>query len=126
MPSACHHLISNQKMETASFIGRREETSSIRTRYPGQVPIIIKIRSGSGFPASFQGAKFLVKADFLMSDFLTVVRHKLSLPKDRALVMFAADREMVTGEQRLGEVHQKYAHRDGFLYFWCYDQSALG
>jgi len=113
-------------METASFIGRKEETSSIRTRYPDQIPVVTKTRSGSGLPTSFQGAKFLVKGDFLMSDFLTVVRHKMSLPKDRALVMFAADREMVTGEQRLGEVYQKYANRDGFLYFWCYDQSALG
>lgn len=113
-------------METASFIGRKEETRSVRTKYPDQVPVVTKMRPGSQLPETLQGAKFLVRADLVMADFLMVVRKKMSLPRDRALVMFAADREMVTGEQRLGEVYFKHADRDGFLYFWCYDQSCLG
>ena len=113
-------------MESASFIGRREETKSVRAKYPDQVPVVTKVKPGSQLPEGVQGAKFLVRAELLMSDFLMVVRKKMNLPKDRALVMFAADRELVTGEQRLGEVYFKHADRDGFLYFWCYDQSCLG
>ena len=113
-------------MESTSFIGRRAETKIVRTRYPDQIPIITKIRPGSQLPDNLNGARFRAKADLIMSDFLKVVRKKMNLPRDRALVMFASDREMITGEQQLGEVYFKHADRDGFLYFWCYDQSCLG
>uniref|UniRef100_A0A6C0ESJ8 Autophagy-related protein n=1 Tax=viral metagenome TaxID=1070528 RepID=A0A6C0ESJ8_9ZZZZ len=100
-----------------TFEKRLLESSRIMEKYPNRIPIICEY-VGRGV-LDIDRKKYLVPLDLSMAGFLYVIRQRIKIKPEQSIYLFVGDSVMVTGNQTLGTVYEKYKDLDGFLYT-CY------
>ena len=53
---------------------------------------------------------------FTVAEAMAIVRSKLSLGQEVGLLLYAQEKYLLQSGQKLEEIHERYADRDGFLY----------
>ena len=112
--------------ETHSFETRATESSRIREKFPGRIPIIVERspRADKTMPAIDKN-KFLVPADLTLGQFVYVIRKRMNLPPDKALFVFVGNSLPTTGSL-MRELFHSHRNDDGFLYMEYCGESTFG
>lgn len=108
-----------------SFEARLEESTRIRQKFPGRIPVIVERGSRSISVPQIDKQKFLVPGDLTVSQFIFVIRRRLSMPPEQALFLFVGNTLPTTGIL-IRELHASYADRDGFLYITYCGENVFG
>lgn len=98
-----------------SFEQRISESTKIRQKFPGRVPVIVERSQRSESIPMIDKEKFLVPGDLTVGQFIFVVRKRLSLPSETALFIFVNGTLPTTGTF-LRELYETLRDSDGFLY----------
>lgn len=109
-----------------SFETRATESSRIREKFPGRIPIIVERspRADKTMEAIDKN-KFLVPADLTLGQFVYVIRKRMNLPSDKALFVFVGNSLPTTGSL-IRELFHSYRNDDGFLYMEYCGESTFG
>lgn len=106
---------------------RKEKANRLLSLYPDRVPIIIdKEKSNCEKVRSMQKIKFLVPQDLTVSDFMFVVRQRISLTPEQALFLFIDGKYMPPMSALISRVYKDYKNEDGFLYVNLDKESVFG
>jgi GABA(A) receptor-associated protein len=103
---------------------RIAESRRIRSKYPDRVAVIVERAKGSVLPALLK-RKYLVPQDLSVGQFSYVVRKRLALADNQAMLMFINGRLPPTGAL-LSTVYDAQRHDDGFLYCEVTGESVFG
>jgi GABA(A) receptor-associated protein len=99
-----------------SFEKRCLESERILNKYPGRFPIICeKTKNSSVILPDLNKHKYLVPADLTIGHFICIIRKKLHLEPQDALMIFI-DNNVVSSSSFIGELYDQYKDEDGFLY----------
>ena len=103
---------------------RRISCQRARKVYPDRVPVVLE-RASTDCP-ELERFKFLIPIDMTVAQFLHVVRFRLRMGSEHAILLFVHNRVPVTSE-RMGLVYdQNKDMDDGFLYMRYDREHAFG
>jgi GABA(A) receptor-associated protein len=95
---------------------RRCESIKIREKYPERLPIICE-KDPKSHITEADKYKYLVPADFTVSQFSYIIRKRLLLNKSSGLFLLVNGRFSIAGDSSIKEIYEKFKdHEDGFLY----------
>ena len=103
---------------------RRLSCEHARSLYPDRVPVVLE-RASADCPV-LERSKFLVPVDMTVAQFLHIVRVRLRMGSEHALLLFVND-IVPTGSERMGVLYSKnHDAEDGFLYMRYDKEHAFG
>jgi GABA(A) receptor-associated protein len=70
--------------------------------------------------------KYLVPYDITVSQFITVIRKRLSLKPEVALMVSIEDGIVPSSISSIGDLYNAHKYADGFLYFQYYQENTFG
>lgn len=104
---------------------RIAEVQKITTRWPGRIPVILEKARNSALE-EFEKSKFLCPSDYTVQQFLSCLRKKIKMSRDKALFVFINGKELVSGDSPMAQVYESKKDEDGFLYMIYSEQEVLG
>lgn len=107
-----------------SFEVRLEESRSIRSKYPDRVPVVIERYSRADLP-EMEKKKYLVPCSMSVGQFIHILRSRLHLPPEKALVIFVGNTLPQTASL-MDLVYESYKDEDGFLYMSYSSEKTFG
>lgn len=107
-----------------SFEKRRREYEKIATTFPDKIPVIVE-RSDTTTIADIDKHKFLVPSDTTMSQFLYVIRKRITLKSDESLFVFI-NNTLPSMSLLISQLYREHCDPDGFLYIVYSGESTFG
>ena len=108
------------------FEARSSESERIREKFPDRVPIIVeRAKHSSADLPKIDKQKYLVPGDVTLSQFIFIIRRRLSLDSDQALFLFVKGVLPTTGVL-MRELYSQYKDSDGFLYIEYCGENVFG
>lgn len=107
-----------------TFVSKLEESSRIKEKFPGRVPIIVNPHKKTD--PHIDKKKYLSPTDISVSQFQYVIRNRLSLPSQTAFFLFLDDNTIPAPSSTILQVYQSNCSRDGFLYLTYTLENAFG
>ena len=111
--------------EQHSFAQRQIEALRIRDKFPSRIPVIVERSPQSGHIPKIDKSKFLVPGDLTVSQFIFVIRKRLTLPSETALFLFV-NGTLPTSGSFMKELYTSFADNDGFLYCLYSGENVFG
>lgn len=108
-----------------SFERRKEETNRLKEKYPNKIPTIIE-KSDTARIQKIDKSKFLFDKDLTMAQILYIVRQKIKLDSTQTIFLFIDNRVIPLNEMTIGQVYEKEADKDGFLYITYCTEDVYG
>ena len=108
-----------------SFEKRFNESTRVRTRYPERIPIICERSKTQNSLPFMDKIKYLVPYDITIYQFLIVIRRRLSLKPEVAL-MVSIDDIIPSSIATMGELYSSHKYTDGFLYLEYSQENTFG
>ena len=102
------------KKET-TIIQRMRETSDIRKRYPAQLPIMCEKNVKDRNAPDISRRKYLVAHDLTVGQFIFIIRKKIKMNPETAIYLCIGN-SIPASSERFGELYEKNADADGYLY----------
>ncbi|XP_078412499.1 microtubule-associated protein 1 light chain 3 gamma-like [Cetorhinus maximus] len=109
-----------------TFAARKEESTSIRSKYPQKTPVIVERYPGERHLKTLDKTKFLVPQDVTVSHFITVIRNRLFLTPNQAFYLVVKNRSLSNMSTTIAELDQEFKDSDGFLYICYASQEMFG
>lgn len=106
------------------FAKRLDEATRIMIKYPDRVPIIVENSKTSNL-CPIDKNKFLVPRDLTMSQFMYVIRKRISLTQDQGIFLLINNKIMM-GSMSMQEIYNQEKEKDGFLYIILSGESVFG
>ena len=108
------------------FAMRKEEASRILSKYPDRIPIIIeRSEECSNDIPVVDKKKYLVPNDITTGQFTYIIRKRIELEPSQSLFV-TVNGKLVTSTHTLGEIYEKEADKDGFLYMIYTSENTFG
>ena len=105
---------------------RKEQSYSIRSKYPDKLPIIIeKLKNISSPVADIPKNKFLIPDDLVVSQLMCIIRKYIELSSADSIYLFAND-TLISPSESLYNTYGKYKDDDGFLYIFYTTENTFG
>jgi len=108
-----------------SFDKRKEESKKIIEKYPNKVPVIIEKGEGTLLPNPVK-QKFLLQRDLTIGQYLYTIRKQIEIDATESIFLIVNDSYIPPNSGTIGEVYDKYADKDGFLYVTYSAQQVFG
>ena len=109
-----------------SFATRLEETEGIRSKFPTKIPVIVeRYRKELELP-TLDKTKFLVPQELSMSQFITIIRSRMSISSTQAFFLLVNKKSMMSLSMTLSDVYKQEKDNDGFLYMTYCSQEGFG
>lgn len=106
----------------------KEDCQKIITKYPNRIPTLIYPKSGNEPPIDKN--KYLVPPDLIVSSLITVIRHRMNITKEKAIIFIikkGAKIYMPHGDQLVGFLYDLYRCEDtGFLIMNYFIENSFG
>ncbi|XP_065833217.1 microtubule-associated proteins 1A/1B light chain 3C-like [Oscarella lobularis] len=99
-----------------SFSSRKDEVSGIRIKFPNKVPVIVERYAKEKTLPLLDKTKFLVPQELTMSQFVTIIRNRLSLQPSQVIYFMVNNKNMPSMSTTMQEVYSRDKDNDGFLY----------
>eukprot|EP00118_Oscarella_pearsei_P028726 m.2783 g.2783 ORF g.2783 m.2783 type:complete len:126 (+) comp8898_c0_seq1:116-493(+) len=99
-----------------SFASRKDEVSGIRIKFPSKVPVIVERYAKEKSLPLLDKTKFLVPQELTMSQFVTIIRNRLSLQPSQVIYFMVNNKNMPSMSTTMQEVYSRDKDNDGFLY----------
>lgn len=110
---------------------RIEDSVRIVSKYPDHVPIIVESNDDILMEA-LKKKKYLVPKESTARELLTIIRTKLNLGKEKAVIMFVGN-NMVCGSELIGFLYDNYClkhkicrNNDNFFYMTLCLENTFG
>jgi GABA(A) receptor-associated protein len=114
-----------EKYKEKPFVQRFKESSEIRQRFPGKIPIIVdRAHIATDMPL-IQKSKYMVPGTMTLGQFIYVIRRQLTLPPEKALFVFV-ENTLPPSSTFMSEIYAKYSSLDGFVYMLYSGESTFG
>ena len=110
--------------EKTNFAERLAESTRIKEKFPGRVPVIVERSARSDVPA-IDKIKYLVPGDLSVGQFIFVIRKRLSLTSEKALFVYV-DNMLPTTTTLMRELYASNKSSDGFLYVIYTGENTFG
>ncbi len=107
-----------------SFNDRLLESTRIKDKFPGRVPVIVERAPRSDVPL-IDKIKYLVPADLTVGQFMFVIRKRLSLSSEKALFMYVNNMLPLTNTL-MRELYHQHREADGFMYMLYTGENTFG
>ena len=104
---------------------RRAEAQRVFEKFPGRIPVIVERAANAKTIPLIDKNKFLVPADLTLSQFIFVIRKRLTLPPEQALFLFVGN-TLSTTSALMKELYSKYKEEDGFMYVKYCGENTFG
>ena len=109
-----------------SLESRLEETAGIRIKFPNKIPVIVeRFKKELDLP-TLDKTKFLVPEELTMSQFITIIRNRMSMHPSQTIFLLVNRKSMLSLSLTLAEVYEQEKDNDGFLYMVYCSQQAFG
>ena len=109
-----------------TFEQRLKESTNIKKKYPGKIPVIIqRTQKALTDVPNIGKKKFLVPEDLEFCNLLFIVRKRLNLGTEKALYMFVNDK-LIPSSKILNTIYDEEKNEDGFLYVHYASESTFG
>lgn len=89
--------------ERKSLSSRIEEVQGIRTKFPNKVPVIVERFHKERTLILLDKSKFLVPQELTMSQFVTIIRNRMSLSSNQAFYLLIDDKGIASMSMTLGK-----------------------
>ncbi len=112
--------------QRVQFEDRLTESNRITDKFPGRIPIIVERSktSSTNIPV-LDKEKFLVPQDLTVSQFIYIIRRRLTLPSETAMFLFVGN-TLPTTSTLMRELYGIHRDRDGFLYAQYSGENTFG
>lgn len=112
--------------EKQPFEQRLTESTSIKNKFPGRIPVIVEVASNTSKDIPIiDKNKFLVPGDLTLGQFIFIIRKRLTLPSEKALFVFVNNSLPLTS-QLMRELYTHHKDNDGFLYIKYASENTFG
>ena len=104
-----------------------EESKRIRIKYPNRIPTLIFPKSN--METQLDKNKYLVPLDLMLSSLVSVVRSRLGLTKEKAILFIIKKGTQVFiphGDQLIGFLYDMYKDENGFLFINYFIENTYG
>ena len=113
-----------------TFEQRSQEANKIMKKHPDKVPVVIEKGIQNNLP-ELDLKKFLVKKDLTLGQLMYKLRIQLDkvengLNSSEAIFLFVNNESIPATTQTIGQLHEKYAAPDSFLYFSYMKEDTFG
>ena len=120
-----HRYEKSEFKQEFTFQDRSKESSRMLTKYPDKRPIICeKLNKQMNFP-KMDKKKYLVPYDFILGQFIQVIRNRLKLQPEEAIFVFI-NNQLLSINYIMGEVYDRFKDADGFLYMQYAKENTFG
>jgi len=109
-----------------SFASRRDEVAGIRAKFPSKIPVIVEKYHKEKTLPLLDKTKFLVPQELTMSQFVTIIRNRMSLAPTQAFYLIVNNKSLASMSTTLAEVYKEEKDEDGFLYMTYASQEMFG
>ena len=96
----------------------------ILEKHPDRVPVYVNKKEGSNVE-EIKRHKYLVPKDMTMGNFIYVLRKNITLKPSQALFVFV-NNLIVSNTELMGEIYNKHANEDKFLYVIYSSENTFG
>jgi GABA(A) receptor-associated protein len=103
---------------------RLRESRKILHKYPSRIPIIVEKHDSCQFQV-VNKKKYLAPKDLTMNLFIFEIRKRIELEPSQSLFV-TVNGKLVTSSHTLGEIYEKEADKDGFLYMIYTSENTFG
>lgn len=112
--------------EAADLDSRKASASSIRTKHPDRIPVIVEKRSGDSSLPDIDKKKFLVPSDLTIGQFMYVIRKRIKLAPEQAIFLFVSQGTLPPSAMSLQTCYDAHCDEDGFLYMTYSGENFFG
>ena len=106
---------------------RKNRFRECLAKYPDHLMIIVEAAKGSQLPP-LANPKLLAKRSITVNQFIQLLRKSMQkISEDKTINLFSMQQKSILkANDKIGDVYEKSADDDGFLYLYYADLSALG
>ncbi|KAJ7358846.1 Microtubule-associated protein 1A/1B light chain 3C [Desmophyllum pertusum] len=108
-----------------SFVSRRDEVAGIRAKFPSKIPVIVERYHKEKDLPLLDKTKFLVPQELTMSQFVTIIRNRMSL-SSTSVLPYCQQQKFSKHVMTMAEVYKEEKDEDGFLYMVYASQEMFG
>lgn len=109
-----------------TFASRRDEVAGIRAKFPSKIPVIVERYHKEKNLPMLDKTKFLVPQELTMSQFVTIIRNRMSLAPTQSFYLIVNNKSLASMSTTLQEVYKDEKDEDGFLYMTYASQEMFG
>lgn len=108
-----------------SFEKRKAESERINEKYPDKIPLILERSDASHLP-KIEKTKYLMQKDVTVGQFMFIVRKQIKINETESIFLLVNNSMVPATGATMGEVYEKHADKDGFLYITYSSQQTFG
>ncbi|MCJ7637302.1 MAG: hypothetical protein MUO21_07415 [Nitrososphaeraceae archaeon] len=108
-----------------SFEKRKAESERINEKYPDKIPLILERSDASHLP-KIEKTKYLMQKDVTIGQFMFIVRKQIKINETESIFLLVNNHLVPATGATMGEVYEKHADKDGFLYITYSSQQTFG
>ena len=107
-----------------SFSKRKAEAQRVLNKYSQKVPVIVEKANESTLPYPDK-CKYLVPKDLSLSQFMFVIRKRIKIPPEKAIILFV-NNKVLSGSTLISQIYEEEKDDDLFLYCCVTQESTFG
>ncbi len=104
---------------------RMKDSEDIKNKNPNSIPVICEKAPQSKMKEVIK-SKFLLQKNLKITQFIEILRKKLSLGKESALFLLVKGKIALVGNDTFESIYDKYKDDDGFLYIYYASEKIWG
>ena len=109
-----------------TYYSRMCESTSIRTKFPSKVPVIVERYWKEKYLPYLDKTKFLIPGDFAVYQLYKVIRNRMVLKPTDSIHLFIKDNTLASMSTPFHDVYANMKDEDGFLYITYASQETFG
>lgn len=107
-----------------SYEQRRKEATTIKTKYPDRIPVIVEKEPYSDI-VEIDKHKFLVPNHLTVGQFVYVIRKRMKLPPEKAIFIFVHN-QIPNQSCLMSSIYEESKDNDEFLYIKYTGENTFG